>query len=151
MTSPEAAPRTAAGRAHFEHHKRMELWHSIDGRRDEALRDILAIEAEAAAGTALDVERLRAADQAASQVHDYIWPGEGEAVGQMEASAAIWTIHNVLRPIIAAASEPAAGEGGEDDLRADIERRIKEAKASVSPGEMATDADFRATAGEGEG
>jgi hypothetical protein len=58
MTSPEAAPRTAAGRAHFEHHKRMELWHSIDGRRDEALRDILAIEAEAAAGTALDVERL---------------------------------------------------------------------------------------------
>jgi hypothetical protein len=151
MTSPEVAPRTAAGRALVEWID--DIWRLPFAKRfdEEGLPLILAIEAEAAAGTALDVERLRAADQAASQVHDYIWPGEGEAVGQMEASAAIWTIHNVLRPIIAAASEPAAGEGGEDDLRADIERRIKEAKASVSPGEMATDADFRATAGEGEG
>jgi hypothetical protein len=53
-------------------------------------------------------EPIRAADEAASEVHDYIWSKNGLTLEQ--ANDAIWTIHNVLRPLIAAegAALPAA-------------------------------------------
>lgn len=44
-------------------------------------------------------ESFLAADEAASVAHDFIW-GKNE-VTQQEASDAIWTIHNALRPLIA--------------------------------------------------
>lgn len=59
--TPEAAPRTAAGRA-------LLLWLRENGLRQPdsiIVPYILAIEAEAAAGTALDVERLARAEHEA--------------------------------------------------------------------------------------
>ena len=41
---------------------------------------------------------FEAADKAASVAHDYIWGKNG--VTKQQASAAIWTIHEVLRPLI---------------------------------------------------
>lgn len=49
MTDPAQQPRTGAGRDWLRNREQYEIWHRIDGRRDETLRAILAIEAEAAA------------------------------------------------------------------------------------------------------
>lgn len=74
-------------------------------------------EAVAAARAALDVEgvsepgqdtaRIRRADEAASRVHDYL-----RAIGEItpdECEAAIWTIHDELRAIL-------AGKGSEGNV-----------------------------------
>jgi hypothetical protein len=42
-------------------------------------------------------EELRAVDEAASLVHDYIWGKNG--VTKEQANDAIWKIHNTLRPL----------------------------------------------------
>lgn len=48
----EREPRTEAGRRLMARMERYDLWHPIDGRRDDMARDILAIEAEARAEAA---------------------------------------------------------------------------------------------------
>ena len=54
-------PRTSAGRALLRRRESVELWHPIDGRRDEAVAEVLAIEAEAASLPSTDVPGLREA------------------------------------------------------------------------------------------
>jgi hypothetical protein len=48
--------------------------------------------------------QLVEAEAAASVAHDYIWGENG--VTQQQASDAIWTIHNALRPLLALMPEP---------------------------------------------
>lgn len=49
---------------------------------------------------------LRTADAAASVAHDFIWNRNG--VTKEQASDAIWTIHNTLRPLFEDDPEPGA-------------------------------------------
>lgn len=56
------------------------------------------------------LDDLHAADVAAALVHDYIWQkpvlSGTEPPSREQASDAIWTIHRVLRPLIAALASP---------------------------------------------
>lgn len=65
---------------------------------------------------------LRAADDAASIAHDFIWHPNG--VTKQEASDAIWRIHNILRPLFEDDPEPSPGFDIEESLdRAQREHR----------------------------
>jgi hypothetical protein len=59
------------------------------------------------------------ADEAASVAHDFIWSKNG--VTQKQASDAIWTIHNVLRPLIPLSALP-----DHDEIMAELKRLAKE-------------------------
>lgn len=69
---------------------------------------VIAALAATPTAPALDVDDLHAADMAASLVHDYIWQkpvlSGTTPPSQQQASDAIWTIHKVLRPLLAALS-----------------------------------------------
>jgi len=86
-----------------------------------------------AAEEALSVNDLHAADVAASLVHDYIWQKPVLAgptpPSKEQASDAIWTIHKVLRPLIAtldaARSGPASPGLDVEALRAEIEAELE--------------------------
>jgi hypothetical protein len=52
----------------------------------------------------LDARALQDIESAASTVHDYIWPDDTDAAtpSQRTASDAVWRIHNLVRPALAA-------------------------------------------------
>jgi hypothetical protein len=63
------------------------------------------------------IDDLLRADRAASRVHDYLYDLNG--VTRVEANAAIWEIHEVLRPLIdpsgrAWTTPGRTAEGGDD-------------------------------------
>jgi hypothetical protein len=92
-------------------------WSKIETEaRRSAYNDVLAVISDRLAAlpvredsqpiTATDIDAITQADAAASLVHDYIWQkpvlSGTTPPSQDQASDAIWTIHNVLRPLLAA-------------------------------------------------
>jgi hypothetical protein len=65
----------------------------------------------------LDASDIHAADVAASLVHDYIWQkpvlSGTTPPSKEQASDAIWTIHRVLRPLLARLNPPASDDAYE--------------------------------------